>query len=489
MGTPALYGRGFHLKNTNMNKKIYLITTLLAVLFFASCEDVYDHVAAPPQSYEQEEAQSISGFTFALGGDLSSPIVLEEDDLDDVLLAINTTATPQLADGASVKFIIEASDTEDFVNVVAMTSAANGNNATILASDLNEVVKELYGKRPDAREIYFRANVYIVDGTTSSMLPEPVMYGPIIVTPVAPVIEAEYYMVGAVNGWAIDNLEDFKFNHSGKDVYEDPFFSILVENPGEFKIVPKSSKEAASWDGVFGTYEATALEGELKTDGGNLKVEEPGWVRVTLNMMEYTYEIEVIGEMNLTLYVPGSHPGGWDFNTGTIPTLYSRNLNFKYDGFIYFPEEKTEFKFTAGAGWDTGEYGDGGAGTLVTSGGGNIVVEGSGFYQINVDLSGAPYTYTTVKTVWGLIGSATAGGWDTDTEMVFDPETGIWSITTDLVAGEFKFRANNDWDFNLGGNINNLNYDGDNIPIEAGNYTITMDLSNSELYKGTIVKN
>ncbi len=472
-----------------MNNKLYLIVTLFAVLFLGACEDVYDHVAADPQSNEQEAEQSINGFTFTIGSDLSSPTVLQEENLEDILVAINTTATPQLAEGAYVKFSIEASDTDNFANVVELTSVNDGNNATVLASDLNEVVKTLYGKRPEAREIFFRASYYIVDGTTSSMMPQPVILGPITVTPVAPVIESEYYIVGSLNGWAIDNLNDWKFNHSGKDVYEDPFFSILVENPLEFKIVPKSSKEAASWDGIFGTYEATALEGELKLDGGNIKVEEPGWVKITLNMMEYTYEIEIIGEMNLTLYVPGGHQG---WSPDVAPTLFNRNFDFKYDGFVYFPDANTEYKFTSKPNWDGPNYGNSGTeGELSDDGGaGNLVIIEPGYYKLTVDLSGIPYTYTTVKTVWGIVGGATAGGWDTDTEMTFDPTTMKWSVTTDLIAGDFKFRANNDWGLNYGGDINNLEHDGSNITItEAGNYTLTLDFSDSQQFRGTIVKN
>lgn len=472
-----------------MNNKLYLIVTLFAVLFLGACEDVYDHVSADPQSNEQEAEQSISGFSFTIGSDLSSPVVLKEENLEDVLVAINTTATPQLAEGAYVKFSIEASDTEDFTKLVDLSSSNSGNNATILASDLNEVVKTLYGKRPEARKIYFRATYYIVDGTTSSMMPQPVILGPITVTPVAPVIETEYYIVGSLNGWNIGDLNDWKFNHSAKDVYEDPFFFILVENPQEFKIVPKSSKEAASWDGIFGTYEATALEGELKLDGRNIKVEEPGWVKITLNMMEYTYEIEIIGEMNLTLYVPGGHQG---WNPETAPTLFNRNFNFKYDGFVYFPDANTEYKFTSKPNWSGTNYGNSGTeGELSDDGGaGNLVIVEAGYYKITVDLSGAPYKYTAVKTVWGIVGGATAGSWDTDTEMTFDPASQKWSVTTDLTAGEFKFRANNDWGLNYGGDLNNLVHDGSNISIpEAGNYTITLDFSNSQQFKGTIVKN
>lgn len=170
-----------------MKNRIYLLVTLLAVLFFAACEDVYDHVAEPPQAYEQEAEQTISGFTFALGSGVSAPVVFTEEDLEDAtpLEAIKTTATPTLAEGAMVKFIVEASDTEDFTNVVALPSASDLNAATVTAADLNEVVKSLYGKAPNARAIYLRATYYIVEGTASTQMPTPVVLGPVTVTPVA----------------------------------------------------------------------------------------------------------------------------------------------------------------------------------------------------------------------------------------------------------------------------------------------------------------
>jgi hypothetical protein len=100
-----------------------------------------------------------------------------------------------------------------------------------------------------------------------------------------------------------------------------------------------------------------------------------------------------------------------------------------------------------------------------------------------------PFTYTAVATDWGVIGSATPGGWDNDTDMTYDPETGIWSVTLDLIDGAFKFRANDGWDINLGGDLNNLSYNGSDIPITEGNYTITLDLSNPQQYSATIVQN
>ncbi|HHW80547.1 MAG TPA: DUF5115 domain-containing protein [Bacteroidales bacterium] len=474
-----------------MKNKIYLLASLLAVLFFASCDDVYDHVAEPPQSYEQENEQTVNGFSFTLGSDISNAVIFTEDDLmsETPIRVIETTATPEMAEGATLKFVVEASDTEEFTKTVELPSKSDEDNAVITtAYDLNEVVKSLYGKAPNARDIFLRATFYIVDGTTSSLMPNPVVLGPASVTPVAPIIETEYYLIGDINGWNIENLDDYKFDHSGKDVYEDPIFTILVNNvQGYFKIVPKSSKDAASWEGVMGNPidGNTDLEGDIIIeDSQAMQVTEPGWVKITLNMMEYTYSIEIIGEMALELYVPGGHQG-WD--PGSAPSLYNRNFDFKYNGFVYFGEDNTEFKFTTERNWDGPAYGDGGDGTL-SSDGGNLVASEAGMYKIDVDLSGSP-VYSMVKTEWGLIGDATEGGWDNSTPMTYDPETALWTVTTTLGTGEFKFRANDGWDINLGGDINNLSFGADNIPVtEEGTYEISLDLSDSKQFKGTIVK-
>ena len=44
----------------------------------------------------------------------------------------------------------------------------------------------------------------------------------------------------------------------------------------------------------------------------------------------------------------------------------------------------------------------------------------------------------------GIIGDATPGGWDTDTEMNFDTQKQRFWVDVTLTAGEFKFRADND---------------------------------------------
>jgi len=173
------------------------------------------------------------------------------------------------------------------------------------------------------------------------------------------------------------------------------------------------------------------------------------------------------------IYVPGSYQG-WDAaNDSTV--LASVNSDDNYEGYLYFAEA-AQFKFTEGPNWDVNWGDTGGDGTL-DAGGGDISVAEAGYYKINVDLTGL--TYTILKTDWGLIGDATPGGWDTDTDLTFDPEEGIWSLDVQLTAASMKFRANDGWDLNYGdtGVDGILEKDGDNIAVStAGRYLIKLKL-------------
>ena len=173
------------------------------------------------------------------------------------------------------------------------------------------------------------------------------------------------------------------------------------------------------------------------------------------------------------LYVPGSYQG-WD-PTKTTTVLASANVDGKYEGYLNFPDDNTEFKFADGPSWDV-NYGDDGADGSLEQNGANIKLN-AGFYKIDVDL--ANLKYTTLKTTWGVIGSATAGGWDSDQDMTYDAASGAWTVQLDLVAGDIKFRANDDWGLNYGDTDADalLDRDGTNIAIpSAGTYKITLFL-------------
>jgi len=186
------------------------------------------------------------------------------------------------------------------------------------------------------------------------------------------------------------------------------------------------------------------------------------------------------------LQVPGSYQGWNPAEQSTV--IHSVKSNGKFEGFLYFTADNTEFKYTNGPSWDV-NYGDDGADGTLDKSGANIVAPTAGVYRLNVDINALTHKY--VKTNWGLIGSATPNGWDADQDMAFDPTTGIWSITLNLKAGEMKFRANDDWGINFGDTDANrsLEYDGTNIAVaEDGNYTIQLILNVPD-YTYKIVKN
>lgn len=192
------------------------------------------------------------------------------------------------------------------------------------------------------------------------------------------------------------------------------------------------------------------------------------------------------------LYMAGAH-NGWTFANDSI---ISPEGDGAYSAIIQFKQSKSMFKLSKTKEWSN-VYGS--SSEAVTS----SLMVGPGDIPsalVGPDLT-SPYTYdnynvianTNTKAIsyellsWGIIGSATTGGWDNDTPMKFNNTTKIWSITTDLAAGEIKFRKNHNWGVNLGGSGGTLTPGGSNIAIAAaGNYTITL---NVEANTYTIVKN
>lgn len=176
-------------------------------------------------------------------------------------------------------------------------------------------------------------------------------------------------------------------------------------------------------------------------------------------------------------------PGGYqdwdpDNTTTTLAAVNGEGIgSSQYEGFIYMAEAG-EFKFST-PGWAM-NWGDSDGDGILEPGGDNLSVAEPGFYKMNVNLDTISMdylSYSVVKTEWGIIGDATPGGWDSDTDMTYNPESGAWEITADLTKGELKFRPNNDWPGNFGDNSGDaiLEVDGANIAIpSAGTYIIKL---------------
>jgi starch-binding outer membrane protein SusE/F len=205
------------------------------------------------------------------------------------------------------------------------------------------------------------------------------------------------------------------------------------------------------------------------------------------------------------LWVPGGYQAasgyGADWTPSSAPQIQAAGYGkTAFEGYVYFATAQNGsldgqgFLFNPAANWDH-KYGQGATeGTLTVDGGSNLSVTPAGYYLVKADTDPAKLTYSLTETKWGIIGSATSGGWDNSTAMTYDKDTRLWKITATLTSGAWKFRANNSWDINLGAlkptaDGVNLEYGGGDISVDAGTYTITLDLSTPRVYKYTITKN
>ena len=189
-----------------------------------------------------------------------------------------------------------------------------------------------------------------------------------------------------------------------------------------------------------------------------------------------------------SLYVPGGYQG---WAPEKAPKIASVKNDKNYEGYVNLPAA-AEFKFTDDPSWNKGIFGDlmGGTTGNLTSPGDNMKVVAAGYYLLKADLTGKKWSAT--KTTWGIIGTSTPNGWDSDQPMTYDAVNDLWKITLNLKAGEFKFRANAAWDLNLGDDKADtiLDYGGANMKIAAdGNYTVSLILSTAGNYTFKVVKN
>jgi hypothetical protein len=181
-----------------------------------------------------------------------------------------------------------------------------------------------------------------------------------------------------------------------------------------------------------------------------------------------------------SLYLPGNYQAASGYEADWSPDkaaqIFSVKQNEKYEGYVNMVGSGIMFKFTDEPNWDL-NWGDTGADGSLETNGSDIAIPEAGYYRIKADINALSYSF--LKTDWGLIGDATPGGWDADTNMTYDVATKTWSVTLNLTAGKIKFRANDAWDLNYGDNDfdGSLEEGGADIPVDvAGNYTVILNL-------------
>lgn len=447
-------------------KKIAYLSVFAGLLLTSCIAGDYGIKPADPQTNEQEDAVT---FPTGLTATAVSPIDLASVESDSVAIAAYTPVETAVGEFGNFRIVVD--ETYEF---------PVGTDMKVPVDSLQNMVVDAYGKRPAARTFKAVLEADVMVGGQATYVTSSSF--DVVLTPQAPFISSAYYLIGNMNDWNPDNAKNFQFKHSGKDVYEDPVFTITFTAGADcyWKIIPQSNYDAGNaWnEGTTGVV-GIAVDGDTATEG-TLVTEKPqagkipaqGMYKMTINMIEYTYTVQKL-EFEEYIYVPGNHQG---WNPGAAPALWCPNFDGVYTGFSNL---NGDFKFTRVRGWDS-EYNFTHFTTFSTGlsqgDGTNIKMATSGFYYLKADVAAGSLTATQTKT-WGIIGPAQAGGWDTDTDMTWNAEKGCWyAAGVTLAAGEMKFRANDAWDINVGGEFGNLVENGGNIAVEAGTYDIELYL-------------
>ena len=345
--------------------------------------------------------------------------------------------------------------------------------------ELKDYVEGTYGLRPVFNEVPAKVYAFIGSADTKvKFISDPFI---IKAKPEAPMIYPHLYLVGGLPGTEWNPAStSLPFNHSGKDVYEDPVFSIMIPiTDGEywFAIGDDLSVENNNWNDLFGAKEGNGsnVVGEWgilarRPDIGNdgsffVKVEgDAKFLKITCDMLARKYKIEKLNFQQF-YYVAGNG-NGWKQNDFVGTTSYDG----EYTGFMWLG---TEFKFCSQPNWDGTNYGadfstDGGAGNMT-------LPEGlsEGYYKVDFSLASNTVKFTQVTTI-GVIGDATPLGWDASTPLTYNKDGRCWEGDITFNDGTFKFRANDAWDINWGGNKDDLSFNGDNIPVAAGTYHVVL---------------
>jgi len=265
---------------------------------------------------------------------------------------------------------------------------------------------------------------------------------------------AASYPGSGLADWSPDKSPMVKSNEANPNNVEGYVYMANANNSFKFASQP-------NWNGP--NYGAGATAGTLSATGDNISL-PMGYYKININAgvdpMTYTavaMNWGIIGGLT-----------GW---SSQLPLTYNPAVRVWMGG-IHLPAGP--WKFRANNSWDY-NYGATAGSLNLVAGGDNIETTVEDDYAITLNLS-TPLAYTYRADRWGVIGDATPGGWSDDTNMTWDAVNGRFTVTLNLTAAAFKFRANDSWDYNLGGSLTALTAGGDNIPVpSAGNYTITLN--------------
>ena len=429
-----------------INKSIFALTFF--ALLFSACEDV-DIVQLDPNA---NTVVSLS----------TDNIVLIEDNAESNAVTVSWTISDFGFDAApSYTIMIDVSG-GDF-SESQLISAGSNYSYDFTVAELNNKLLSL-GLNPN-EEAMVDFKIKTTLSSYQEMISESVSMA---VTPFSSILDLSTNLgvVGSATpgGWGNPDIPDLPFyNTAMADIY----VAYVTLGNGEIKF-----RKDNLWTENYGD---SGADGTLEAGGDNIAVSE-GSYKITVNMADLTYTIEPF-----TWGLVGSATtNGWD---GPDMMLKYNPFADDWRGVVTLLDGEAKFRFNNN--WDL-NYGDSGADGSLESGGDNIPVS-AGHYLVVFNPTTLTYSIDEMD-VWGLVGSATANGWDGPNQK-FVPDFGInegyyYIHGAILGNGEIKIRQNDAWAVNYGSSsynaassTNDLTLDGSNIPVSAGTYNVILNFS------------
>lgn len=450
-------------------KKFAIAMSVVAMsMGFVAC-DSYELPNPPAQSNPQvapfdTDNINVTAVTPAEGETLAALDLKAYND-ENKMVPVGNLKLEDWPENYDLNLTMHMSLNEDMSAAQTIPAAVDGDKVVVAPDELQAAIQSIT-KDPAEKTVWVEYSATAgIDGNVNYYIGGPdFRFGKYSIAvkpfPVAYVIEDEYYLVSGDN--------KLKMNHSDVSPYDDPVFSLVTEIPAdqaaagfEWSIVSASGK----------TFGGTADETGTLTEGDAKGVTNlAGSVMFEINMETLAYSVFSAYEF---IYTPGNS-NGW--NQAASNALTTTDY-VTYSGWAYL---NGEWKFDATLDWKKPFGNSGEEGKLSTDpGAGNLPCETPGVYYLTMNISQLTYSMTLMESC-GLIGDATPAGWDGQTNLTQDAENPmIWTGKVNFAgAGEWKIRFNDNWDFNLGGDMLNLSQGGANIPTPGeGEKTVTVNLS------------
>jgi starch-binding outer membrane protein SusE/F len=456
-----------------MKNNIIITINFITALLFAACNKV------------DKLPFYASGNDITLTASTQS-ITLTAADSANSIIQLNWTDPSFSVDSAQYKYVVQI-DTAAAFGTPKIFTQIKERNKGFTGEDLNNMVIIWGGQFNSTKDIYVRirgsypnnndmkiSNVVKLTVTPVAM---PFNLSASVNTAFNPTI-ANKDAEASLLSWTRPNIDGVTVTYSLE-------YDSATKNFANSKTVAVGEEtfEKSVTNALFNTM--ADMSGISDNGNGKVDVRVKGVVNGT-NQVLYssvkTFEVNPI-ELIVYLYVAGDYQG---WSPGSAPRIASVN-GINYEGYIWVQAGGSgKFKMTSAPDWDHTNYG-GSATTLDPNGGDLSWPSGTGkYYLLKANLDTKAWSAIAIDT-WGVIGDGTPGGWDASTPLTYNTATKLWEGTITFSAGNFKFRANNGWDINLGGTGATLNYGGDNIPVTAtGSKAIKLNLINPLKYTYTI---